>query len=179
VYSTVYDHFYTWSFVSDTPIQYTLFVEAATPSDYHTAITFLGLDLSNILRFTNLSGTNGIDYLASVTYPTEATSAYQTPIEGNKELQNNYVVFYLERLVNSQANVQGIWDFNLTAVNKKWTRSQKLDSNLTGFTGAAVHIRKLKFRGWGKTMNFKITNNGVFPFRIAGWSSEQSYNTRT
>lgn len=79
-----------------------------------------------------------------------------------------YVMVYMEEEANAGAFARGIFDWTTSAVEGKTTNSQQL--YLSSLSNRTVKARKLRFRGSGVAMQFKIESETSKPFTIVGWA---------
>lgn len=107
-------------------------------------------------------------------YSSYFVSGYRVHADGNKAYQANYLTLYAKNETGAGANIQGIWDYWNTAGSKKWSTAEAIYFNAT--SGQDYHIRKVKIRGWGKSLQFKVTSDTGKPFNITGWSSFETAN---
>lgn len=107
-------------------------------------------------------------------YTSEVFTGYKPAADGNKEFQTNYVTFHLKTIASSSAFMRGCWDYSNSASSVKWTTAQQIYNSTPTFRD--YRMRKLKIRGWGKSVHFKIYGVTGFPFSISGWSAFVSSN---
>ena len=109
-----------------------------------------------------------------VNYSSYIFTGFKPVGEGNKEFQDNYVTVYMKDNTNSSAFLQGCWDFANSTSSNKWTIAQQVYNSASTFRD--YHIRKIKIRGWGKSLHFKIYSEAGKPFNITGWAGFVSVN---
>lgn len=126
-------------------------------------------------EFTNDAYYDWNDDAENYNYDSYFTTGYKVAAEANKNFQSNYVNFYLKNVSNSSAFVRGIWDFTNSASSHKWSVAQQVYN--TSQTNRDYIERKLKIRGMGKSLQFKIYSEAGKPFKIIGWSIFVSGNT--
>ena len=167
--------------------------------DYSTGATAggtqwtFGDSVSNVLKLFAVKNTSGTDYttawaeFSSVTYldwdadgedynySSYLFTGYKVAGEGNKEFQSNYITFHLKDSTGSSAFVRGCWDYTNNALSIKWTTAQQMYNSTPTYRD--FRIRKLKIRGWGKSLQLYIYSESGKPFEIAGWSVFVSGNT--
>lgn len=115
-----------------------------------------------------ISDSENLDYTSSF------TSGYRLHGEGNKEYQANYVTFICSDATSSSAFVQGVWDFSNNTLSKKWSTAQQIYNSTPTYRD--YRIRKIKIRGWGKALQFRIYGATGVPFNIVGWSAFETAN---
>lgn len=116
-------------------------------------------------------------YGTAVLYNSTFTSGYKVDGQGNKEFQANYLTLVIENLTGAGATVQGIWDYTTSASSLKWTTAQQLYN--TSPTFRSYITRRLKIRGWGKSLQFRVASEDNKPFSIAGFITQESGNAST
>jgi hypothetical protein len=87
--------------------------------------------------------------------------------------QANWVNVYSRTLEPVKYNFQALWDFANTGDTGRWSSSQQITHTDTNYTNAS---RRLKVRGHGKAMQFKVSSVLDEPFDVIGWSSFRSIN---
>lgn len=107
----------------------------------------------------------GVDYTSTF------TTGYK--IRGNAAIkfQSTYVFFYNEG--DGMYDVQGIWDYAITGNTGKYTSKQRLNYNDISYSN--MH-KKIKLRGNGRTLQYKVTSVAGEPFTIIGWAAVESAN---
>lgn len=126
-----------------------------------------------------VSGTTYLDWVAdSENFDYSATSlfisGYRVHAEGNKEFQSNYVTFVCSDETNSSAFAQGVWDYSNSISSKKWSTAQQIYNSTP--SNRDYRIRRLKVRGWGKSLQFRVTAVTDKPFNVVGWSVFETGN---
>lgn len=87
--------------------------------------------------------------------------------------QANWVNVYSRIEEPVKYNFQALWDFANTGNTGRWSSSQQITHTDTNYTNAS---RRLKVRGHGKAMQFKVSSVLDEPFDIIGWSSFRTVN---
>lgn len=119
-----------------------------------------------------------LDWIAdaeSYDYTSSFTSGYRLHADGNKEYQANYVTFICTDETSSSAFVQGVWDFANSTLSKKWSAAQQIYNSTPTYRD--YRIRKIKIRGWGKALQFRVYSATGVPFNIVGWSAFETANS--
>lgn len=110
--------------------------------------------------------TTGIDY------DSYFTTGYKIRGNAAMKFQSNYVFFYNED--NGVYDVQGIWDYALSGNTGKYTSKQRLTYDDAAFSN--LH-KKVKIRGSGRSLQYKVSSVTGEPFTIIGWSAVESANS--
>ena len=100
-------------------------------------------------------------------------TGYKLLGKGMTRFQQNYVNIYLDNSVDSSFKIQGLWDFATTGNTGNWTTEQVF--YITADDYSTKH-KRIKIRGNGYACQFKVFNNGNYPFTIYGWSIFESGN---
>lgn len=106
-------------------------------------------------------------------YDSTFTSGYQ--IRGNliRKQQTNYVLFLSEVETNSGFLFSGVFNYSTnTNSNKETTKQQGYLHN----SNQSHSYRRLKCRGFGNVLQFKVESQAGKPFNIVGWVSLDSVN---
>ena len=157
----------------------------------NTVIVVTSSDSSSIKYFTTKL-TSGVTYSStwsvegdtryldfvsdseSYDYTSSFTSGYRLHADGNKDYQANYVTFICSDETDSSAFVQGVWDFANNTLSKKWSTAQQIYNSTPTYRD--YRIRKIKIRGWGKGLQFRVYGATGKPFMIVGWSAFETAN---
>lgn len=106
-------------------------------------------------------------------------TGYRLDAEANKFFQSVYVLLYLKVETDSAAYLQGIFDFANTGQSGDWsTRQEASKQQVYSLDNVErdFHARRLKIRGRGRALQFRVTSQSGKPFTIIGWSNAQSGN---
>lgn len=87
--------------------------------------------------------------------------------------QANWVNIYSRTEEPVKYNFQALWDFANTGDTGRWSSSQQITHTDTNYSNAN---RRLKVRGHGKAMQFKVSSVLDEPFDIIGWASFRTIN---
>lgn len=132
-------------------------------------------DSGTKMTFADVSDATYTDWVsrptASAPFESYFITGYKIHAQANKNFQSNYVTIYNENL--GVAYFQGIWDYGSDRNSGKYTVKQianfsKLDRD--------TNFRRLKIRGSGKSLQYKITSLPGQSFRIVGWATWETGN---
>lgn len=141
---------------------------------------------SGTYEFTFASKTNA-DYVdwylydnSGVDFTSYFITGYKPAGGGIRFFQNNYIRIF-SRLLNITDSIsyffQGIWDYAITGSGTgRWSARQHVSHTDTNYS---TDFKRLKVRGRGVVLQFKVTSVPGQPFDILGWSSTQTVNTGT
>ncbi len=109
-----------------------------------------------------------------VAYNSYLITGYKIRGQGIRKFQNNWIQIY-SRLDNPVTyRFQGIWDFaNTGSGTGRWSTNQFITHDDTNYSNA---FRRLKVRGHGESLQFRVSSVDDNPFDIIGWSSLQTIN---
>lgn len=92
-----------------------------------------------------------------------------------RDVQSNYVTFFLEDETNASLKVRGRFDFSNAADSGKWSLLQQAykDTNRADFD---VHTTRLKLRGEGLALQIYGESETGKPFTLLGWGISGTAN---
>lgn len=101
-------------------------------------------------------------------------TGFKLPGGGIRKAQTNYIEVYSRLDAPVEYNFQGIWDFALTGSGTgRWSSNQNVSHTDTDYGSAR---RRLKVRGHGKALQYRVSAVADKPFDIIGWSAQQTIN---
>lgn len=102
-------------------------------------------------------------------------TGYKVRGDGIRKFQNNWIRIF-SRLNDTDAAYyfQGLWDYATSGNTGRWSVKQIVDHPNTQHS---VVTKRLKVRGHGIALQFKVSSVTQEPFDILGWSTFQSLNT--
>lgn len=100
-------------------------------------------------------------------------AGYKLPGAGLRKAQTNYIEIYSRVDDEVGYTFQGLWDFANDASTNRWSSSQTVNHSDTDYGSAR---RRLKVRGHGKALQYKVSAVPDKPFDIIGWSAGQTIN---
>ncbi len=111
----------------------------------------------------------------NIDYESFVITGYSVLAEGNKDFQSNYVTINYENTSPGGAYFQGIWDYAVDPNSVRWSTKQQVYSAAGLFKN---QMRRLKVRGRGKALQFKVSSETGKQFIINGWTTSASSNTQ-
>lgn len=126
--------------------------------------------------FAERSDTLLVDWMTydgiGVNYTSFFTSGFKLRGGGIRKFSNNWVRIYSRLDDDVTYNFQSIWDFATTGSGTgRWSVAQQVDHDATNYSYAS---KRLKARGHGLAMQFKVTSVTNNDFDIVGWSTAQT-----
>lgn len=127
------------------------------------------------ITFADRNNTNYVDWesFSGVDYESYFTTGFKLRGQAIRKFQNNYVNIYSRLEEPVSYTFQGLWDFANTDGTNRWSSPQQVSHNNLDYSNAT---RRLKVRGHGKALQFKVSSVPGEPFDIIGWSSLQTIN---
>lgn len=110
-----------------------------------------------------------------VDYDSYLKTGFKLSGQALSKFQTNWVQIYSRLLAPVTYNFQGMWDYSTSGSTGRWSSSQQVNHTDTNYSNAT---RRLKVRGHGKALQFKLSSVGSEPFDVIGWSSLQSINAK-
>lgn len=106
-------------------------------------------------------------------------TGYRLDNEAIKYFQSVYITMYLKVETDSGAYLQGIFDFANTGQSGDWSvRQQASKQQVYSLDNVErdFHTRRLKIRGRGRSLQFRVSSQTGKPFTVIGWANAQSGN---
>mgnify|MGYP003392995484 FL=1 len=122
---------------------------------------------------------NNTDYLDWDTYGTDVDyesyfiSGYRLRGDAIKKWQTNWIKIHSRNDEPTSYNFRGLWDFANTNDSGRWSSSQLVEHSNSEFD---TMMRRLKVRGHGIALQYKVTSETGLPFDILGWSALDTAN---
>lgn len=93
--------------------------------------------------------------------------------QGIRKFQSNYLQVFADAEASSSFRIRGMWNFAISGDSGKWGTSQTFYVNETNFNRKPIRI---KLRGRGIVLQYRIYNNANYPCTIFGWSAFDTGN---
>ncbi len=130
-------------------------------------LTFANEDDETLRDFTIYDGV-GEDFSSY------ATSGYKVRGDAQRRFQTNYVYLFMDLNASEVFDFRSVWDYFTDDTNKEFGSNQRIDT--TTDTARRYRFRRLKIRGSGISVQFKITSVSSQQFKIVGWSTFDTAN---
>ncbi len=109
-----------------------------------------------------------------VNYVSYLITGFKLRGQAIRKFTNNWVQIVSRLLDPVSYKFQGIWDYATTGSGTgRWSANQLVAHDDTNYSNA---FRRLKVRGHGKSLQFRVSSVDNVPFDIVGWSTLQSIN---
>jgi hypothetical protein len=133
---------------------------------------------SNDFTFANRTDDTYRDWIdyddEGVNYDSYLITGYKLQGQGSRKVQSNWVNVYSRLDTEVAYKFQAIWDFALTGNDTgRWSTNQYVTHDDLNYSNAT---RRLKVRGHGKALQFRVSSVDDQPFDLIGWSSLQTIN---
>lgn len=153
---------------------------SSTSDDQQFDKYFVSYANSGSYKFTFANRTAS-DYVDFYTYDTTGAdyssylvTGYKLPGLGVSKVQPCWVQVYSRLDAPVTYKFQAIWDFATTPNDTgRWSTNQYVQHTDTDYSNAT---KRLKVRGHGKALQFRVSSVSGEPFDIIGWSSLQTIN---
>ncbi len=124
------------------------------------------------------NSTQYVDFYSSADGPEDYTSyfvsGYKVHGQAQRKFQANYVYIFSQE-IPTVFNFVAIWDYANSADSGSWGSQAYV--SLTTDANYDIKRNRLKIRGEGLALQFKVISEGSNPFNIIGWSTSESGNT--
>lgn len=107
-------------------------------------------------------------------YQSYFITGYKIHGETMKFVQPNYLMIYLEQEENAGAFLQAVFDFTTSNATGKWSTAQQIYNST--LTDRSINYRRLKIRGKGRSIQYRVVSERGKPFTIIGWGGFETAN---
>lgn len=109
---------------------------------------------------------------AGESYESYFVTGYRIRGGAQRKFQSNYVIVYSDNTIENRYKFQGIWDYATSGNTGRWSTNNIIIPQ----GDYTVVSRKLKVRGHGKSLQYRVTSTEDYPFEIVGWSVFETGN---
>lgn len=106
-------------------------------------------------------------------YDSYFITGYKIRGHGIRKFQSNWVRVYSRTLEPVAYYFQGMWDYALSGNTGRWSSQQFVEHTDTNYSHST---KRLKVRGHGLVLQFKVHSVDQKPFDIVGWSCLETAN---
>lgn len=133
---------------------------------------------SYVFTWAELSNADYIDWYQKDTtgtdYESTFTTGYQIKAKGLTKFQENWVrLFSKVSAENAKYYFQSIWAYATSPSTGRWSTQQLINHDVGNYS---IVNNRLKIRGSGEAVQFKVTSISGEPFHIIGWSTLDTGN---
>jgi hypothetical protein len=128
------------------------------------------------MSFGEFSNSNNLDWpdvTVGYNYDSYFISGYKVHGEAIRKWQSNYWQVYTRNINPSTFDVYGRWDYANSGNTGRWNSVQRVTQDDTSY---AYRTKRLKMRGHGKALQFKVNSVEQEPFDLVGWSIFETAN---
>lgn len=151
---------------------------SATTTQYLTA-AFRYITIAKVAGTYNLtfSQDNNANYLdwASIDYDSYVMSGFKIHGQATVRFQTNYLNFYMDTETDASCFLEAWWDYTSTRDSGRVSNQQQVYKDNDDFS---LSRRRLKIRGNGLALQFRLFSESMKPFTIVGWSGFETGNTQ-
>lgn len=148
-------------------------------SQQSTSVTKFLTQVGTSWTWSQLNNTGYKDWetydSAGTNYSSYFSSGYVVRGESHRDFQTNYITFTSDVEESSSFFVSGRWDYAIDQTSNRFTSRQqgyKHDST------RSYTQRKLKIRGSGKVLQYRVESQSGRPFNISGWVTWDTANSQ-
>lgn len=152
-------------------------VLGSTSSDLNTIFKYLVTPNSTKLTFAEFDGDSYKDWVTvgeNADFPSYFITGYKIHGDAIRKFQSNYTQIYTRNEIPSVFDFQSRWDYATFGDTGRWSNVQRVTMDDTRY---GFRTKRLKNRGHGKVMQYKVTSVDGQPFNLIGWSTLESGNT--
>jgi hypothetical protein len=95
--------------------------------------------------------------------------------EGQKKFQNNYLTLYVDNETSGKLYFRSVWDYATNSALGDYGTRQLVQWRST--VPRDYQVRKLKIRGSGRSLQFRVDSLPGENFAVTGWASFETSNT--
>ena len=149
------------------------------PSVFRYTTTYQNSGTSYRLTFSLEADDAYVDWYtydtAGVNFDSYAVSGYKVHGEAQRKFQTNYLYTFFEDQAGASCYCSVIWDWNYRTYGERiYSRQQVYSEN----SNRQVQFSRRKLRGSGLSAQLYFESEDGKPFRLLGWSIEESANNK-
>lgn len=181
-FNTITGAFYPWS-IDSSPVGINglVAVQLTSPSAEESAVFKYICSFSDAgsykITFAEEYDERFVDWYTKdstgVEYESYVISGYKVRGDAQRQFNSNYVFLYAGNSEPTTVYFQGVWDYASDGAEGNWTSRQRCQ-----FTNTHKNYdhKRLRVRGTGLALQFKISSLSGEPFDVVGWSVFESAN---
>lgn len=151
-------------------------VNVSSSSEIVTLFKYLVVN-NNQLTFAEFDNEDYLDWASDdedIDFSSYFITGYKVHGDGIRKFQSNYTQIFTRNEVSSQFDFQSRWDYAISGNTGRWSNVQRVIVNNLNYD---FRTKRLKNRGHGKVLQYKVTSVTGKPFNIIGWVSTESANS--
>jgi hypothetical protein len=157
--------------ISDPAIKYTCSYHV-TPTTKHIFFADQVRDTQDYTDWRVFADEVSLTAADAKDYSSYFITGYNLDGDTMKYFQPNYIMFFLDQDGDDDTSscfVQGIFDFTTSGNSGRWSSKQQMFNS--GLTLRNTNVRRMKIRGRGRALQFKVSSESGKPFSLVGWST--------
>lgn len=112
---------------------------------------------------------------------------YELDGDTQRFVQPNYVMLFLDQpydengdRIEQSAFLRGVFDFAISGDTGKWSSTAQSSQQIfnDNLPNRSINLRRLKIRGKGRALQFRVSSETGKPFSIVGWSVWKTANSQ-
>lgn len=139
-------------------------------------LSFAVFNNTNLVDWSKEVGSDptvGFDFLSFF------VSGYKLRGEGIRKFQSNWVELWGNTVdAAQQFDFTGLFDYAAVNTTGRWTNKQRVILQAQSDAGFSRRAKRLKVRGHGKVLQFRIDSVPSEPFNIEGWATFDTVNQK-
>lgn len=109
-----------------------------------------------------------------VNFDSYFVTGYKVHGQAQRKFQPNYLFIYSNTEADTSYKIRGIWDYATTALSNRYSTQQTITHTDNQYS---YGHKKIKVRGNGLALQFRVDSNVNAPFDIIGWSIFETVNS--
>jgi len=106
-------------------------------------------------------------------YSSYFITGYKIHGQMQRKFQSNYVYLYVDNEIPGEFFIRGLWDYSVSPSSGRWSVPEKFTYLSSNFSH---RVKRVKIRGQGLALQFKVESSSTKPFDLIGWSSWETSN---
>lgn len=128
--------------------------------------------------FAEENNTNYTDWISydqvGTSFDSYLVSGYKLHGKGLTKFQPVWLTLFSDTSEATSYKFQSIWDYANVSTTNRWSTQQTVSHTDTDYS---TGMKRLKVRGHGRALQFKIQSITTHPFNLVGWTSLESSNS--
>lgn len=132
---------------------------------------------SHRLTFASERSTDYVDWFSydSIGEPYDSyfISGYKLRGQALRKWQTNWLRLYSQNEEDTQFTISGLWDYASASTTNRWSTPQTIRNDADNY---AYVSKRVKMRGHGQALQFKVESVDDNPFKLVGWATLDTGN---
>lgn len=128
------------------------------------------------LTFSQEKDDDYVDWatVSDIDYTSYLLSGFKVHGQGSMKFQSNYLTIFMDQEEDASCSLQAWWDYTNTVNSGRVSTHQQVYHDDSEFS---VSQRRIKIRGQGRALQYKLYSSAGSPFTILGWSGFETGNS--